>query len=463
MISTDTIVALATAPGMGAIAVIRLSGPAALAVASQLFTSASGKILQNQPSHTVHLGFVSDGERIIDQVLATVFRNPHSYTGEDVVEWSCHGSTYIQQELLQLLLRNGLRLAEPGEFTLRAFLNGKIDLSQAEAVGDLIQASSASSHQVALQQMRGGMSNSLKDLRQQLLDFASLMELELDFSEEDVQFADRSQFLTLLSQIRQLLQRLSDSFAIGNAIKQGIPVAIIGAPNAGKSTLLNSLFNEERALVSEIAGTTRDSIEDTLYLKGLAYRFIDTAGIRETLDTVEQLGIERTFNKVQLASIVLYLVDVSQMNAQQLSTAKTEMNELKDRFPDKIWLLLANKSESITETDRQQVQQIWPDVLFISAKNRQGIDLLIDQLTNFVQWGTLGPDETVVSNSRHYGALMNALEAIDRVIEGMSVHLPTDLLTIDLHEVIDQIGSITGQVTHDEVLGNIFANFCIGK
>ena len=311
MIQADTIIALATPAGAGAIAVIRISGPEAISIASNHFESVSGKILENQKSHTIHLGYIKDGKNTLDQALVSIFKNPNSYTGENVIEISCHGSSYIQQQIIQLFLRNGCRTADAGEFTLRAFLNGKMDLSQAEAVADLISSDNAASHQIAVQQMRGGFSNEIKKLRTELLNFASLIELELDFSEEDVEFADRTQFKELLKRIQKVLQGLIDSFAVGNVIKNGIPVAIVGEPNVGKSTLLNAFLNEERALVSDIAGTTRDTIEDEISIGGIGFRFIDTAGIRETEDVVEGMGIKRTFEKIEQAQIVLLLVDGS--------------------------------------------------------------------------------------------------------------------------------------------------------
>ena len=338
----DTIVALATPSGSGAIAVVRLSGPEAIEKASAQFKSVSGKELQKQKTHTVHLGHIMDGSKTIDEVLVTVFHDPNSYTGENVVEISCHGSHYIQQELLQLFLKKGCRMADPGEFTLRAFLNGKLDLSQAEAVADLIASDNAASHQIAMQQMRGGFSSELSKLRQELLNFASLIELELDFSEEDVEFADRSEFKSLVERISTVLKRLIDSFAVGNVIKNGIPVAIVGEPNVGKSTLLNAILKEDRAIVSDIAGTTRDTIEDEITIGGIGVRFRDTAGIRETLDTIESLGIKKTFEKMEQSQLVIYLFDATKYR-NEAKQFKVEIERLKNKYPQKPILIIANK------------------------------------------------------------------------------------------------------------------------
>ncbi len=344
----DTIVALATASGAGAVAIIRVSGAKAFEIVAEIFNAKSGKNICSEASHTIHFGHITDGKKILDEVLVSLFKNPRSYTGEDVVEINCHGSSYIQQEILQLLLRNGCRLAEAGEFTLRAFLNGKMDLSQAEAVADLIASDSEAAHKIAIQQMRGGFSNEIKFLRGELLNFASLLELELDFAEEDVEFADRTEFITLLAKIEITLKRLIDSFAIGNVIKQGIPVAIVGAPNAGKSTLLNALLNEERAIVSEIAGTTRDTIEDDINIGGLRFRFIDTAGIRETSDTIESIGIEKTFEKINQAQVVLYLVDSSDEFRIQNSEFRIEIEQIKNKYPLKPLIIILNKVDQIS-------------------------------------------------------------------------------------------------------------------
>src|SRR5690554_6623863 len=457
----NTIVALATPAGAGAIAVIRLSGPQAITIASKLFHSVSKKELVNQKTHTVHLGHIKDGNRIIDEVLATVFKNPNSYTGEDVVEISCHGSNFIQQEIIQLCLQNGCRMAEPGEFTLRAFLHGKMDLSQAEAVADLIASESAASHQLAMQQMRGGFSSEIQKLREELLNFASLIELELDFAEEDVEFADREEFQKLLLRITEVLKRLIDSFAIGNVLKNGIPVAIVGEPNVGKSTLLNALLNEERAIVSDIAGTTRDTIEDELVIDGIGFRFIDTAGIRETKDVVESIGIQKTFEKIDQAQLVLFLVENSR--AKDIEELKREIEEIKNKYPQKALLVIMNKMDLLSENEISDLTSAISNLILISAKNKEGIDALKNQLMRLVNTGALRNNETIVTNTRHYDSLLKALEEIQKVQYGLDMGISADLMAIDIRQALYYFGEITGQVTNDELLGNIFANFCIGK
>jgi len=467
----DTIAALATAPGAGAIAVIRVSGTQALDLVSSVFKAKSGKILKEQESHTLHLGNIVDGNRIIDEALVSIFKGKRSYTGEPTVEISCHGSSYIQQEILQLLFRNGCRAAKAGEFTLRAFINGKMDLSQAEAVADLIASDNAGSHQIAMQQMRGGFSNEIAQLRQELLNFASLIELELDFAEEDVEFANREEFQNLISKITRVLKRLIDSFATGNVIKNGIPVAIVGEPNVGKSTLLNALLNEERAIVSDIAGTTRDTIEDEIAIGGIGFRFIDTAGIRETVDVIEGLGIKKTFEKISQAQVVLYLINSDKFKLQP-ELFIVEIQKIRNRFPDKPLVLVANKIDHLSETEQTQIKSqlnaLIADaqksaILLISAKTGNGVDELKDQLLQFVNTGALRNNETLVTNSRHYDSLLKALEEIEKVQMGIDAGLSGDLLAIDIREALYHFGEITGQVTNDELLGNIFANFCIGK
>ncbi|MGB2129392.1 MAG: tRNA uridine-5-carboxymethylaminomethyl(34) synthesis GTPase MnmE, partial [Flavicella sp.] len=381
MTHQDTIIALATASGVGAIAVIRLSGDKAIEIADAYFKAVKkGKKLVNQDTHTLHLGHIVDGPRTIDEVLVSVFKNPNSYTGENTVEISCHGSVYIQQEILQLFLRNGCRMADAGEFTLRAFLNGKLDLSQAEAVADLIASDSEASHQVAMQQMRGGFSNEIQLLREQLLNFASLIELELDFAEEDVEFADRQQFKDLVARIQLVLKRLIDSFAIGNVIKNGIPVAIVGEPNVGKSTLLNALLNEERAIVSDIAGTTRDTIEDEIIIDGVAFRFIDTAGIRETEDVVENIGIQKTFEKITQAQVVVYLFDLSN-ESNNIERIKSELASIKNKFPLKQLIVIGNKADKIDTAALSELKIEIPELIAISAKEKTGIDTMTNALT----------------------------------------------------------------------------------
>lgn len=462
MTHTDTIVAMATPAGAGAIAVIRLSGPDAIAIASSLFTSVAGKALAKQKTHTVHLGHIKDGERVIDEVLATIFKNPNSYTGEDVVEISCHGSNYIQQEILQLCLRKGCRMAQAGEFTLRAFLNGKMDLSQAEAVADLIASDSAASHQLAMQQMRGGFSSEIKKLREELLNFASLIELELDFAEEDVEFANREEFQKLISKITHVLKRLIDSFATGNVLKNGIPVAIVGEPNVGKSTLLNALLNEERAIVSDIAGTTRDTIEDEITIGGIGFRFIDTAGIRETVDVIEGLGIQKTFQKIEQAQVVIYLFDAEKFKVQS-SKFKVEIETIKNKYPSKNLVIVANKVDKLSEDEIKNLQSAISNLQLLSAKTNQGVDELQNKLLEFVNTGALRNNETIVTNSRHYDAILKALEEIIKVQQGIDSGLSGDLLAIDIRQALHYFGEITGEISNDELLGNIFANFCIGK
>ncbi|MGX1930488.1 tRNA uridine-5-carboxymethylaminomethyl(34) synthesis GTPase MnmE [Flagellimonas sp. 2504JD4-2] len=456
MSKTDNIVALATPSGMGAIAVIRISGPDSIQIAAWQFQPIGNKNLIDQKSHTIHLGHIIEQDKILDKVLVSIFKTPNSYTGENVVEISCHGSPYIQQQILNLFLRKGCRMASAGEFTLRAFLNGKMDLSQAEAVADLIASDSAASHEIAMQQMRGGFSNEIQQLREELLNFASLIELELDFSQEDVEFADRGQFNQLLNRISEVLKKLIDSFALGNVIKNGIPVAIVGEPNVGKSTLLNALLNEERAIVSDIAGTTRDTVEDQISLKGINFRFIDTAGIRETTDVVEKIGIERTFDKVEKARLIIYLFD-------KLNTDTSQYGNIKHRYPNKEILPICNKIDLLDEAEIDAIQKQMPDTIFLSAKQRAGISSLESKLLSLMDSGALSSGETIVSNSRHYDSLLKALEEIQKVKEGMEIGLSSDLMAIDIREALHHLGEITGSVTTDDLLGNIFSNFCIGK
>ncbi len=458
----DTIVALASPAGAGAIAVIRVSGLQAIEICTPLFRSIHGKNLAKQKTHTIHLGHIIDGERVIDEVLVSLFKGTNSYTGEPTVEISCHGSSYIQQEIIQLLLRSGCRAAQPGEFTLRSFINGKMDLSQAEAVADLIASDNEASHQIAMQQMRGGFSNEIMALRKELLDFASLIELELDFSEEDVEFADRTQFKELIARITKVLKRLIDSFATGNVIKNGIPVAIVGEPNVGKSTLLNALLNEERAIVSDIAGTTRDTIEDELSIGGIGFRFIDTAGIRETVDVIEGLGIKKTFEKIKQAQVVVLLLSAKEF---QVSSAKIkiEIEKIKNKFPLKPLIVIANKIDQLNALEISDLTAQIPNVHLLSAKENIGVDELKAKLLDFVNTGALRNDETIITNSRHYDALLKALEEIEKVQYGLETGLSGDLMAIDIREALYHFGEITGQVTNDELLGNIFSQFCIGK
>jgi tRNA modification GTPase len=471
MILNDTIVALATPSGAGAIAVIRVSGPEAMNIVSPLFIAKSKKELKKQATHTLHLGNIIDGARIIDEVLVSIFQGPKSYTGEHTIEISCHGSQYIQQEIIQLLIRNGCRSAEAGEFTLRAFLNGKMDLSQAEAVADLISSENSASHQIAMQQMRGGFSNEIQKLRQELLNFASLIELELDFAEEDVEFANRDEFQDLVTRIQQVLKKLIDSFAVGNVLKNGIPVAIVGEPNVGKSTLLNALLNEERAIVSEIAGTTRDTIEDEISIGGIGFRFIDTAGIRETQDIIEGLGIKKTFEKISQAQVVIYLLSADKFKIQN-SKFQVELQKIHNQFPQKPLLIIVNKVDTLEPTELEKLQQELEVIsrgveksqyLLLSAKTGMGVEELQEKLLQFVNTGELRNNNTIVTNSRHYNALLSALEEINKVQQGLNDNLSGDLMAIDIRQALYHFGEITGEITNDDLLGNIFANFCIGK
>ena len=473
MIPLETIVVLATPSGAGAIAVIRLSGKEAITIAAEVFQSVSGKDITKQKTHTIHLGHIVDPStssgqvgKVYDQVLLSIFKGPNSYTGENVVEISCHGSTFIQQQIIQLLLRKGAKMAQAGEFTLRAFLNGKLDLSQAEAVADLIASDNEASHQIAMQQMRGGFSNEIAQLREELLNFASLIELELDFAEEDVEFADRSAFHELLERIEFVLKRLIDSFAVGNVIKNGIPVAIVGKPNVGKSTLLNALLNEERAIVSDIAGTTRDTIEDELVIDGIGFRFIDTAGIRDTKDVVESIGIQKTFEKIEQAQVVIYLFESSKFQVSG-SQYIIEIEKIKNKYPLKQLIVVVNKIDLISELEvnqiRKQLEELNVKLATISAKEKSGIDTLKEELLSLVNTGALRNNETIVTNTRHYDSLLKALEEIQKVKWGLDAGLSSDLMAIDIRSALHYFGEITGEVTNDELLGNIFANFCIGK
>lgn len=462
MVSNDCIIALATASGSGAIAVIRISGADAISICDAHFKSVSQKKLENQPTHTIHLGHILKDGKELDEVLVSVFKNPNSYTGENVVEISCHGSPYVQQEIIQLFLRSGCRVANPGEFTLRAFLNGKLDLSQAEAVADLIASDNEASHQVAMQQMRGGFSNEIKSLRDELLNFASLIELELDFAEEDVEFANRDQFKSLIERITKVLKHLIDSFAIGNVIKNGIPVAIVGEPNVGKSTLLNALLNEEKAIVSDIAGTTRDAIEDELTIGGIGFRFIDTAGIRETKDVVESIGIKKTFEKIEQSQVVIYLFD-AETSVSNLGVVLIEIEKIKNKHPQKPLIIIANKIDKLDDIQLATLTNSLPEAILLSAKTGFGVEQLTEKLLNLINTGALRNNETIVTNSRHYDALLKALAEIQKVQHGMDNNLSGDLLAIDIRQALYHFGEITGEITSDDLLGNIFANFCIGK
>ncbi len=461
MISSEqTIAAIATAPGIGAIGVIRLSGPDAISIADRIF---KGKKLAAQPTHTMHFGKIMspvDGAEI-DEVVASVFRAPRSYTGEEVVEISGHGSPYILQRILEACTQAGARLALPGEFTQRAFLNGKMDLAQAEAVADLIAADSYAAQQTALKQLRGGFSNDLKSLREQLIQFAALIELELDFSEEDVEFADRTQFQDLITELERATRQLINSFSLGNAIKNGVSVAIIGKPNAGKSTLLNALLNEERAIVSDIAGTTRDTIEEILNINGLLFRLIDTAGIREnTTDAIEQIGVGRSLEKMRQADIVVYLFDA----AAEEEAAVRQQQQLFETEGLR-YLLVANKSDILgPDATQQQFPQLWQELLFVSAKEKTDIESIRRHLYDIVNDGKINTENTIVTNARHHAALQKVAECLQDIQNGMDSRISGDLLALDIRRCLHYLGEITGQVEVDrDILGTIFGKFCIGK
>ena len=458
----DTIIAPTTAPGMGAIAVIRISGPEAIQKTNVRFKKIkSDKSLLEQVSHTVHFGNIYDNDKLIDEVLVTLFKGPNSYTGEDTIEISCHGSTFIQQQIIQLFLKEGIRMADAGEFTMRAFLNGKLDLAQAEAVADLIHSTSEVTHELALKQMRGGFSSQIEELRQELLNFASLIELELDFSEEDVEFADRTQFRELIAKIQKSIKQLLSSFALGNVLKNGVPVAIVGEPNVGKSTLLNRLLNEDRAIVSDIAGTTRDVIEDEINIKGVNFRFIDTAGIRETEDTIESLGIEKTFEKMDQARIVMYLLDAQ-------STDQAEIQNIHDDFrskhgTDKALMIVINKMDLSALDLKQFPEELAKHLYPISAKENQNIDDLRNRLHELIHLGEISTSDVIISNNRHYDALNRANDSLEQVNWSMDNQVSSDLMAIDIQTALQALGEITGQITNDDLLGNIFGKFCIGK
>ncbi|MDR2233282.1 MAG: tRNA uridine-5-carboxymethylaminomethyl(34) synthesis GTPase MnmE [Tannerella sp.] len=460
----DTICALSTPAGVGGIAVVRVSGQDSISIVDKIFVPhEKGKILNSQPARTVVYGYIYQNHEVLDDVLATVFRAPHSFTGEETVELSCHGSIYVQQQLLQLLILNGARQAHAGEFTQRAFLNGKMDLSQAEAVAEVIASQSASMHRMAINQMRGGFSAELSQLRTQLLDFTSLIELELDFSEEDVSFADRTQMLSLAEKIYLKIAGLTDSFSVGNVLKNGIPVALVGETNVGKSTLLNLLLNEEKSIVSEIHGTTRDSIEDIVNIQGITFRFIDTAGIRHTTDTIENLGIERTYRQIEKASIVLWLVDGTKVSAH----IEWLTEKILKRASGKKIILIFNKIDKLSEEEIDILKSLFEpfncETIQISAKHRLNIETLQNALLQSAGIPQLSENDVIISNVRHYEALKNALSAIHKVIEGLKSGISSDFLSQDIRECIHYLGEITGEITTDEMLGNIFSKFCIGK
>jgi len=451
----DTIIALATPQGVGAIAVIRISGKDAIRVCNDVFF---GKNLEEQPSHTIHLGTIRDGEKIIDEVLVSLFKGPRSFTKENVVEISTHGSSYIVNQVLKLFVRRGIRLAKPGEFTQRAFLNGQFDLAQAEAVADLIHSDSESSHQAALNQMRGGFSSEIQELRNQLIHFASMIELELDFSEEDVEFVSREGLRQLVERILRLVEDLILSFDLGNVIKNGVPTVIAGKPNAGKSTLLNALFNEEKAIVSDIAGTTRDFIEDELSLGGVIFRFIDTAGLRETTDTIEAIGVTRTQEKMRTASLILYLFDLSDTDLVQVHRDLNKLDNLGVPY-----LKVGNKLDTAKLNIVKELQEKYPDMLFISAGNKENLELLKERILELVNLDKFRTGNTVVTNVRHYDSLNKTRESLLEVLGGLDQLVTNDFLAMDIRRALHYLGEITGEVTTDDLLANIFSKFCIGK
>ncbi len=451
----DTIVAIATAPGIGAIAVIRLSGAKAVTIADKLFP---GKDLTQQSGHTMHFGAMHHAGRVIDEVVVSLYRAPKSYTGEDVVEISCHGSPYIQQQVVEACIATGARLARPGEFTQRAFLNGKLDLTQAESVADLIASNTAASHQTAIRQMRGGFSRELQALREQLIRFSALIELELDFSQEDVEFADRTALYQLVEAALTEVHQLIRSFKAGNVIKNGVNTAIIGRPNAGKSTLLNTLLNENRAIVSDIAGTTRDTIEEVLNIGGILFRLIDTAGIRESTDAIESIGVQKSLEKMREAGIVLYLFDVSELSADEVARQVEEFEG--GGIP---YLLVGNKTDVMGEEVARKKFHAFPDVIFIVAKGGNGVRGLKDQLVSQVMGGEINTENTIITNVRHYAALQEVYSALQDVKRGMDEGLPGDLLALDIRRCLHYLADIAGEVTNEDRLDYIFSKFCIGK
>lgn len=465
MLDQSTICAISTSPGVGAIAIIRLSGSEAINITDKVFRSPKkSKKLENQPANTLHFGQIKYQTEVIDEVVVSLFHTPHSFTGEDIVEISCHGSVYIQQKILEILVEQGARMAQPGEFTQRAFLNGKMDLSQAEAVADVIASSNAAAHKLAIKQMRGGFSKEINDLRDQLLHFTAMVELELDFSEEDVEFADRTELRKLTEKIEKLLRKLKNSFQLGNAIKNGIPVAIIGETNVGKSTLLNALINEDKAIVSDIHGTTRDVIEDVVNIHGTAFRFFDTAGIRETTDQIETLGIERTYSKLEQAAVVLLVVDMQ--NPYPIVFERIKLIR-KRMSTNQHLIIVANK---IDLGERETIQELElldltdnEKLVFVAAKQKENLDELIDLMAHSVNFDAANQEDVIVTNARHYEILKNAHESILRVLGGLDTGITGDFLAQDIRECLHYLGEITGEISNDEVLGHIFKNFCIGK
>jgi tRNA modification GTPase len=450
----DTIVALATPHGIGAIGVIRISGSKAIEIINQLFPS---KDLSKQQSHTIHVGFLKDEAKVLDEVVISLFKNPKSYTGEDVIEISCHGSPYIQEQVMNAIVAKGARLAKPGEFTQRAFLKGKLDLTQAEAVADLIASNTEASRNTALHNIRGGFSNVLKELRDQLISFSALIELELDFSQEDVEFADRTKFYELINKAKSTVVELINSFQLGNVIKNGVSVAIVGKPNAGKSTLLNTLLNENRAIVSEIAGTTRDTIEEIININGILFRLIDTAGIRESKDVIEVIGVEKSMEKMRAADLVLYLFDVNEESQADVEAALLQVQSTNKNF-----IAVGNKVD--VQGDEQVQQKFSGDaVLFISAQQNEHIDLLKERMVDKVIQGTVNTENTIITNARHYQSLQEVNQSLDEIKNGLDNQIPGDLLSLDIRRCLHYLGEITGEITNEDRLDFIFSKFCIGK
>lgn len=452
----DTIVALATPPGVGALGVIRLSGEKAIDIVNALYPS---KNLLNQPSHTLHVGLLQHNDQVLDQVVISIYKAPKSYTGENVMEISCHGSPYIHQQVIDACIAKGARLAKPGEFTQRAFLNGKLDLTQAEAVADLIASNTMASHKTALNNIRGGFSTALKNLREQLIQFSALIELELDFSQEDVEFADRTQFKNLINDAIKQTSTLLQSFRLGNVIRNGVSIAIIGKPNAGKSTLLNALLNEDRAIVSDIPGTTRDTIEEIINIDGILFRLIDTAGIREhSADVIESVGIEKSLQKMKQADVVLYLFDVNQLSVEEIKQVAKEMQEKSIHF-----LLVGNKVDLIEEQQARERFLEQAGIIFISAKSGLHMEVLKERMIDIVLQENVQSENVIVTNARHYHALQQVADSLKDISEGLNSHIPGDLLALDIRRCLQYLGEITGEITNEDQLDYIFSKFCIGK
>ena len=451
----DTIVAIATPPGVGALGIVRLSGNEAIRLANDLFPS---KDLSAQPSHTLHVGFLKNGENLLDEAVVSIYKSPRSYTGEDIIEISCHGSPFVLQQVMNACVQKGARIAKPGEFTQRAFLNGKLDLTQAEAVADLIASNTEASRKTALNNVRGGFSHTLKNLREQLVKFSALIELELDFSQEDVEFADRTQLAALIKETKVRTQGLLHSFQLGNVIKNGVSVAIVGKPNAGKSTLLNALLNEDRAIISDIPGTTRDTIEEVINIDGILFRLIDTAGIHShSTDVIEALGIDKSLQKIQQADVVVYLFDVNETSPEDLARTMTGL------LNQTTFLTVANKVDLVDEAAARQRFSSVANVVFISAKSERHIDVLKERMVDAVLQNKVLTEDTVVTNARHYHALQEVYKSLLDIEEGMANQLPGDLLSLDIRRCLHYLGTITGEVSNEDLLDYVFSKFCIGK